>query len=286
METKLNSNQISLGNETAVDLLAMQNGWKKEMITAMNNKIAGYASNADTMNTVVQKFMALTGNTPDTVYKVFKAVNWGGPVMPRMTVMPTTSNDSWEITLCQKFKQQSNDVLIDVDNTVSGIFLRINIGDQNQGYVNGYAYAKVPVYKQDESQELEILDLNPDGNTSKYTFYYNTKYWIKFGYDDGKYYCKVSTDGDSYETAFEITSSRKTQCKGLPATPDTPYLAISIVALGDNNINTGNILWLKECKVVIDGQTIFDGNDDNLVMGTDVTWNASKVCYLVDAIQL
>lgn len=295
--TQINQNQINLGSETAIDLLAMQNGWKKEMITAMNNKIANYASDADTMNTVVQKFMALTGNTPDTVYKVFKAVNWGGFVMPRMTAMPTTSNDSWEITLCQKFKQQDNDVLVDIDNTTTGIYLRIQIGDQNQGYANGFAYARVPVYEQGESQELVMLDLNPDGNTSRYTFYPNTKYWIKFGYGDGNYYCRVSTNGDAdepiYETAFEITSSRKTQCKGLPATPNTPYLAINVAAMGDGNMNTSNILWLKECKVVIDGQTIFNGDDANLDIGDtdpendkDVTWNAAQVCYLVDAIQL
>lgn len=288
--TQINQNQINLGSETAIDLLAMQNGWKREMITAMNNKIANYASDADTMNTVVSKFMGMTGSNPSTVYKIFKAVNWGGPVMPRMTAMPTTSNDSWEITLCQKLKhQEGNDVLVDIDNTTTGIFLRIQIGDQNQGYANGYAYARVPVYRQDESQELEMLDLNPDGNTGRYTFLPNVKYWIKFGYEDGNYYCNVSTNGDAeeptYETAFEITSSRKTQCRGLPATPDTPYLAINIAATGDNNLNTSNILWLGECKVVIDGQTIFNG-DDNLVMGTDITWNAAQVCYLVDAIQL
>ena len=298
-ETQINQAQINLGSETAIDLLAMQNGWKKEMITAMNNKIANYASDADTMNTVVSKFKGMTGNTPDTVYKIFKGVNWGGAVMPRMTAMPTTSNDSWEITLCQKFKQRENDVLLDIDNTTTGIYLRINIGDQNQGYVDGYAWAKVPVYKQDEGQEqeLEMLNLNEYGNEGRYTFLYNTKYWIKFGYGDGKYYCKVSTNGDAeepiYETAFEITSSRKTQCKGLPATPNTPYLAITIAADGHQSIISSNILWLKECKVVIDSQTIFDGNDADLDIGgidpendKDVIWNATQVCHLVDVIQL
>lgn len=279
MATQINQNQIALGSETAIDLLAMQNGWKKEMITAMNNKIANYASDSDTMNTVVSKFMGMTGNNPDTVYKVFKGTYYG-TVRPVMSAMPITSNDSWEITVCQK-KIWSSEVLVNRDNNVNGIYLKITIGDQNQGYANGFASARVPVYKQDESQELEYLDLNAPYENAKYTFLPNTKYWIKFGYGDGKYYCKVSTDNVNYDTAFEITSSRKTQCKGDSATPDTPFLDIWLSA---DNISNSDILWLEECKVVIDGQTIFDGND-NLVMGTDITWT-ENIRHLVDIIQL
>lgn len=276
--TQINQNQINLGSETAIDLLAMQNGWKASMITALNNKIANYASDADTMNTVVSKFMGMTGSNPDTVYKVFKGVYYG-TVRPVMSAMPTTSNDSWEITVCQK-KIGSSEILVNRDNNVGGIYLSVNIGNQNQGYANGYLTAKIPVYKQDESQELEELELNWSGDT-RYAFRPDTKYWIKLGYGNGKYYCKVSTDNNTYDTAFEITSARKTQCKGVPASPDTPYLDIWLSA---GNIPNSDILWLKECKVVIDNQTIFDGND-NLVMGTDITWT-ENIVHLVDVIQL
>ncbi|MBO4556882.1 MAG: hypothetical protein J5706_08985 [Elusimicrobiales bacterium] len=181
--TQINQNQINLGSETAIDLLAMQNGWKKEMITAMNNKIANYASEADTMNTVVQKFMGMTGNTPDTVYKVFKGIYWG-TVRPVMSAMPTTSNDSWEITVCKKC--YSGDTLANDGSYPGGIALFIDFGDAEHGSIR----ATVPVYKEDESGELEYMTLNDYWeNKSYYPFAQGTKYWIKLGYNNGKYYC-------------------------------------------------------------------------------------------------
>lgn len=273
--TQINQNQISMGSETAIDLLAMQNGWKGQMITALNNKIAGYASNSDTMDTLVQKFAALTGNTPDTVFKIFKSDSGFGTVSPTMSAMPTEDNDSWEITVCKK--NYSADVLTGDAYAAGGIGLYIQYGDADNGYIR----ATVPVYKEDESGDLETITLNDFGETAKYAFTQGTKYWIKLGYGDGKYYCKVSTDGnnDNYNTVWEITSSRKTQCSGHYDSPDTLYLDIRV---GDA-LNK-DILFLKECKVKIDGQTIFDG-DDNLIMGTDVTWRDGAV-YLVDIIQL
>ena len=100
-KTQINQTQLALGSETAVDLLAMQNGWKGQMITALNNKVAGYADNSDTMETLVQKFAALTGNTPDSVFKVFKSNGYGKVEIKNIT-MPKTSNDSWEIIVCKK----------------------------------------------------------------------------------------------------------------------------------------------------------------------------------------
>lgn len=281
--TQINQNQINLGSETAIDLLAMQNGWKRDMITAMNNKISGYASDADTMSTIVSKFMALTGNTPDTVYKVFKSYSGNGVVAPIMSAMPTTSNDSWEIRICKKCYDEN--VLVGDPYAEGGIELSINYGNAESGYIT----ARVPVYKEDESGDLEKLSLNDNDNYDavKFAFTQGTKYWIKLGYGDGKYYCKVSTDGDSYDTTFEITSARKTQCAGHYDTPDTPYLDIRVGSSNGSSLDSDiykDTLFLKECKVKIDGNTIFNG-DGNIIMGTDVTWRDGAV-HLADIIQL
>ena len=272
-ETQINQAQINLGSETAIDLLAMQNGWKGQMIAALNAKIPGYASEADTMATLVQKFAALTGNTPDSVFKIFKSWTYG-QVSPRVSAMPSVSNNSWEITVCKKC--YSSDTLANDGHYPGGIALFIDFGDAEHGSIR----ATVPVYKEDESGELEYMTLNDSWeNKSYYPFAQGTKYLIKLGYNNGKYYCKVSLDGDDYNTAFEITSSRKTQCRGTSQNPDTPYLNIFV----GSNLNE-DILFLKECEVVIDGNAIFDGSG-NITMGTDVTWSGGAV-YMPDVIAL
>lgn len=57
--TKLGQSQIDLGSETAIDLLAMQNSWKKDMIDGINTKVPGNAGASDTMPVLVEKFLSI-----------------------------------------------------------------------------------------------------------------------------------------------------------------------------------------------------------------------------------
>ena len=269
-ETQINQTQLALGSETAVDLLAMQNGWKKEMITALNNKIPGYASSADTMATLVNKFEALTGNTPDNVYRIFKSGSYGQVRLHNIT-MPKVTNDTWEITICKKM---THDGILEHDiYSGNGIKCRIASGE-------GKVFLTVPVLQEGETENTEYLDFESEGGV--YSFVPGTKYWFKIGYDaSGKYYIKVSVDGEIYETAYEVSSSRKTQCA------DYCWIFVEGNIMGDG---TSDALYLTECSIVVDGTTVFDG-DGNIIISNaqganaDVTWQDGAV-YLLQAIQL
>lgn len=267
-QTELNQNQLSLGSETAVDLLAMQNGWKGQMITALNNKVAGYADNSDTMETLVQKFAALTGNTPDSVYGIFKSFS-SGTVRFHNFSMPKTSNNTWEITVCKKVYYSG---VIENDAYPSnGISFEINI-------MGGKVFLTVPVYREDDPASREYITFESEYDI--YSFVAGTKYWFKIGYSaDGKYYAKVSTDGTNYTTVLESASARKTECDD--------YLRIHV--RGSNPDGESDALYLTECRVVVDGTTVFDGGGNitisNSQANADVTWQDGAV-YLLQAIQL
>lgn len=268
-ETQINQTQLALGSETAVDLLSMQNGWKKEMITALNNKIPGYASSADTMATLVNKFAALTGNTPDNVYGVFKSAGYG-QVRAHNFTMPKTTNSTWEITVCKKHLHDgvlSNDVYAN-----DGIHFRAEVGSGKVGLI-------VPVYREDDPTTREYLEF--ESNEGVYSFVVGTKYWFKFGYnDEEEYYVKVSADGTNYSTIYEVSSARKTECND--------YLWFYVGGgLADG---TSDALYLTECSVVVDGNTVFDGGGNITISNAqganaDVTWQDGAV-YLLQAIQL
>lgn len=267
-QTELNQNQLSLGSETAIDLLAMQNGWKGQMITALNNKVAGYASNADTMTTLVNKFSALTGNTPDSVYGIFKSFSFGTVRLHNFS-MPKISNNTWEITVCKK---SYNDGVIQNDMYANdGINFNIEI-------MAGKVYLTVPVYREDDPESREYITFESEYGV--YSFVAGTKYWFKIGYSaDGKYYAKVSTDGTNYTTVLESASARKTECDD--------YLWLSVA--GSNPDRESDALYLTECSVAIDGTTVFDGGGNLTISNTqanaDVTWQDGAV-YMLQAIQL
>lgn len=267
-ETQINQTQLALGSETAVDLLSMQNGWKKEMITALNNKIPGYASSADTMATLVNKFAALTGNTPDNVYGVFKSGSYDGQVRAHNFTMPKTANSTWEITVCKKTINET--VLAHDMYANNGINFRLDISAGKVALV-------VPVYKEDDPTSREYLELESNGGV--YSFVSGTKYWFKFGYNaDGKYYVKVSANGTNYTTAYEVSSARKTECD------DYLWFYVGGSILSDG---ISDILYLPECSVVVDGNTVFDGSGNITISntdGADVTWQDGAV-YMLQAIQ-
>lgn len=268
-QTEINQNQLSLGSETAVDLLAMQNGWKGNMITALNGKIPGYASNADTMPTLVNKFSALTGNTPDSVYGIFKAYAYGTVRLHNFS-MPKTSNNTWEITVCKKVYY---DGVIGNDGYANnGINFNIEI-------MAGKVFLTVPVYREDDPESREYITFESEYGI--YPFVTGTKYWFKIGYSaDGKYYSKVSTDGTNYTTVLESASARKTECDD--------YLWINVS--GSNPDWESDVLYLTECRVVVDGTTVFDGSGNINISNAqganaDATWQDGAV-YMRQAIQL
>lgn len=269
-ETQINQTQLALGSETAVDLLSMQNGWKKEMITALNNKIPGYASSADTMATLVNKFAALTGNTPDNVYGVFKSAGYG-QVRAHNFTMPKTTNSTWEITVCRK--HLNDGVLLNDVYANDGINFHTDIS-------SGKVALSVPVYKEDDPTTREYLEL--ESNEGVYSFVAGTKYWFKFGYnDEEKYYAKVSTDGTNYTTVLESASARKTESN------DYLWFNVQGSLISDG---TSDVLYLTECSVVVDGNTVFNGGGNITISNAqganaDVTWQDGAV-YLLQAIQL
>lgn len=265
-ETEINQNQLSLGSETAVDLLAMQNGWKSNMITALNGKIPGYASNADTMATLVNKFAALTGNTPDSVYGIFKSFGYGS-VRCHNFSMPKASNNTWEITVCKKVY---HDIVIQHDMYANnGINFNIEI-------MAGKAFLTVPVYREDDPASREYITFESEYGV--YSFVAGTKYWFKTGYSAaGKYYIKVSTDGTNYTTILEAASARKTE--------SDDYLWINVE--GSTPDGESDVLYITGCSVVIDGTTVFDGSGNLTISnsdGADVTWQDGAV-YMLQAIQ-
>lgn len=267
--TQINQNQINMGNETAIDLLSMQNGWKNDIITALNNKIPGYASSADTIPTLVNKFSALTGNTPDNVYGVFKSAGYG-QVRAHNFTMPKATNSTWEITVCKK---HLHDGVLSFDVYANdGISFHTDIAQ-------GKVALTVPVYKEDDPTTREYLELESDGGV--YSFIAGTKYWFKFGYnDEGKYYVKISTDGTNYSTVYELSSARKTECND--------YLWFYVE--GGLSDGTSDALYLTECSVVVDGNTVFDGGGNITISNAqganaDITWQDGAV-YLPEVIAL
>lgn len=268
--TQINQNQINLGSETAIDLLAMQNGWKGQMINALNSKISGYASNSDTIDTLVEKFAALTGNTPDNVYGVFKSVGYG-QVRAHNFIMPKTTNSTWEITVCKKHLNDgvlSNDVYAN-----DGINFHTNISSGKVGL-------SVPVYREDDPTTREYLEF--ESNEGVYSFVAGTKYWFKIGYSaEGKYYAKVSADGTNYTTVLESASARKTE--------SNDYLWFNVQG-GLGSDGTSDALYLTECSVVVDGITVFDGGGNITISNAqganaDITWQDGAV-YLPEVIAL
>lgn len=72
--TKITQDQLDLGSETAVDLLAMQNGWKGDMINGINAKVPGNASASDTMPGLVNKFLSIVqdeDSDPEGYFSVY-----------------------------------------------------------------------------------------------------------------------------------------------------------------------------------------------------------------------
>lgn len=268
--TQINQNQINMGNETAIDLLAAQNGWKSDIITALNNKIPGYASSADTMPTLVNKFSALTGNTPDNVYGVFKSAGYG-QVRAHNFTMPKATNSTWEITVCRKHLH--DEVLSHDIYANDGISFHTDIG-------HGKVSLTVPVYREDDPTAREYLEL--ESNEGVYSFVAGTKYWFKFGYNaEAKYYVKISTDGTNYSTVYEVSSARKTECNDYLWF----YVEGDIISYG-----TSDALYLTECRVVVDGTTVFDGSGNLTISNAqganaDVTWQDGAV-YLPEVIAL
>ncbi len=255
--TQINQNQINLGSETAVDLLAMQNGWKKEMITAMNNKIANYASDADTMNTVVQKFTGLTGSTPNSVYRVVRGLEdyYGNRALIRIfTRMPQDTNNVWEMTICKLFATADNDKRIITDPNSGKACPRLNLKNDE-----GLFTLEIPVKKEDNPSEVEMISFTGNYATFDYSPFHI--YWFKIGYSaEGKYYLEISNDGENYITVIEQSSARKCHCSYMGYDYGDDRYGFLFPAYG----RFGDALFVSETKVSIDGNTVFDGNAGNL----------------------
>lgn len=117
------------------------------------------------------------------------------------------------------------------------------------GILIGITNGKIKVLLGSTGTSWDIIEDNT------YTINANTKYYIKLGYNDNNYYCKISSNGSFWTSIFNKISTNKINIE-------------TNLWLGVNLINTSQYFTgsidLKNFSITVDGKEVFSGNPTTL----------------------
>lgn len=241
-QTKLNQNQINLGSETAIDLLAMQNGWKSSLIGGLNNSIMGYASETDTWDQLISKFANLTATSTTTIQD--RITGSSQCVFLCNKPLVNASGDAWSLSF-------STTMDADGDKTMIQWFVADSSGPsrvyEHPGLFFSFNSSMIVMYISKEDSyntgSSSITWNDPDTeaflNAVNGT---NQGFSVTLSYSaDGKYSVSVSA-ADGHSLTTEAKAGDPLYCSGAVKTYAGIYIQHASASRGFNVLNLGSIV--------------------------------------------
>lgn len=240
--TKLQQSQINLGSETAIDLLAMQNGWKASLIGGLNNSIMGYASETDTWDQLISKFVNLAATSTTTIQD--RITGSGQCVFLCNKPFVNASGDAWSLSF-------STTMNADVDKTMIQWFVADSSGPsriyEHAGLVFSFHESRIKMYisKEDGSNTDSSYIMWDDSDTAAFMNAVSGTHQgfsVALSYSaDGKYSVSVST-ADGHSLTTEARAGDPLYCSGTVKTYAGIYIPSSSTSGGYNVLNLGSIV--------------------------------------------